>query len=82
MASLLGIVLGKDKPMTAAGTAVPVFEKSVVHAAARDALTQINAVNAFSPETAEEWLASAAGGKLRDLLREYIEHGHAKTQET
>jgi len=77
----MGMITGKAAPMTTAGTAVPVFEKSVVHAAARDALAQINAVNAFTPEMAEEWLASAAGAKLRNLLREYVQHGHAKTVE-
>jgi hypothetical protein len=79
--NILNLITGKEAPMSTAGTAVPVFEKSVIHAAARDALAQINAVNAFTPEMAEEWLATSAGNKLRNLLREYIQHGHAKSVE-
>lgn len=63
---------------TVSGTNVPTFEKSVVHAAARDALIKINQVNAFDDVLAEEWLASSGGSKLRNLLREYIQHGHLK----
>lgn len=63
------------------GTAVPKFEKSAIHAAARAALAPLNEVNAFSPETAEEWLNSTAGGKLRNLLRDYVQHGNTKSLE-
>lgn len=64
-----------------AGAEVPTFEHSVVHAAARAALNPINEVNAFTSEMAEEWLNTKAGGQLRNLLRDYIQHGHAKSLE-
>ena len=64
------------------GTTLPVFEKSAVHAAARAALKPLNDVNAFTDEMAEEWLNSKAGGQLRNLLRDYVQHGCTKSLES
>jgi hypothetical protein len=75
--SIKDAVLGRQRPLQLAGTMVPKFEQSVIHAAARDGTQIINQVHAVEdPEglLLTEFFSTEKGRQLLEGYDAYLLH--------
>ena len=68
-------------PVVRAGSAVPSFAESAIHAAADAALDRLNSVLGVPADVRDAFLKGPDGSALRNVLRRYVMHANASSME-